>query len=192
MEFEKMFEKVGEEIDKVIERVGEKMSKVAEKAKTKAEESRVRFSEDVMKKIHRYGEKFSPENKNLSNFERAVANIAIAFAHSLEEAYNKFSKEMFLTEKEKKSRFGVIGKAWSSRYVPRERAITSVRFAKEVEKKLSTKKLCDEMLKDIVESLSSTPSELYAYYLQGHFIGVKRSKTHDEKVKIVKEILIRY
>ena len=189
MVFEKLFEKVGERIDKTFEDIGKKVNKTSEDIKKRMEKTREEVSDEFIKKVNKLGEKLSVNQKDLSNFERAAANIAIGVAHSLEEGYKAISKKLFLTEKERKTQYGTLGKVWSEKYVPRERGVASLEYAKRIDQKLEFP-LKKEMLKDIVESLSSSNSELYGFYIYHHFTGQKRSKDHDEKKKIVKERLM--
>ena len=189
MAFEQLLEKIGERIDKTFEDIGKKVNKTSEDIKRKMEKTREDVSDEFIKKMNKMGEKISVDQKDLSNFERAAASIAIGIAHSLEEGYKTISKKLFLDEKERKTKYGVLGKVWSEKYVPKERAMASLGYAKIVDQKLESP-LKKEILKDIVESLSSSNTELYGYYIYHHFTGANRSKNHDEKKKLVKERLM--
>ena len=188
--FEELFDKMGEKIDKTMREIGDKVQKTSEEIRQKAEKTREDISDEFLKKMNKFGERISPDNKNLSNFEKVVANIAVGVAHSLEEGYKKVVKSLFLTEKERKTKYGILGKVWSSKYVPKERAGLCLRYALEAEKRLQGDKLKGEILKDIVESLSSSNTEIYSYYVYHHFTGSKRSKNHEEKKKIVREFFM--
>lgn len=190
MVFEEVLEKVGIKVDKLFGDIEEKISKASKKVRTEMEKSRESTSEEIIKKMNKMGERISPDYKGLSNFERAASNMAIGLAHSLEQGYKKIKKEMFLTDAERKTRFGTLGKTWSEKYVPKERSNLSLEYAKLVEKKIGTKKLVDEILKDIVESLSTCSSELYGYYVYMHIFGGTRTPNHEEKKGIVKELLM--
>lgn len=188
--FEELFDKMGEKIDKTMKEIGEKVHKTSEEIKQKVERSREDISDEFLRKINKFGERTSSDHKNLSNFERAVGNIAVGVAHSLEESYKKVVKSLFLTEKERKTKYGILGKVWSKKYVPRERAELCLKYAEMVEKPLQHNKLKDEILRDIVESLSSSNTEIYSYYVYHHFTGSKRSKNHEEKKVTIKEVLM--
>lgn len=185
-----VFEELFEELGKIADNMGKKIDKKSEEIRHKMDKAREDVSDDFVKKMNRLGEKFSVENKHLSNFERAVASVAIGVAHSLEEGYKKVKKELFLTEKERKTKYGILGKVWSEKYVPRERANFCMNYAKGTDARLGNHSLKREILRDAVESLSSSDSELYGYYVHHHFTGSKRSNKHDEKKKVVKNILM--
>lgn len=188
--FEELFDKMGEKIDKTMQEIGEKVQKTSDEIRKKAEKTREDISDEFLKKMNKFGERTSPDRKNLSNFERIVANIAVGVAHSLEEGYKKVAKSLFLTEKERKTKYGILGKVWSAKYVPRERAGLCLRYAVESEKRLQGDKLKEEVLKDIVESLSSSNTEIYSYYIYHHFTGSKRSKNHEEKKKTIRDVFM--
>ena len=189
MAFEQLLEKIGETVDKAFEDIGKKLNKTSEDIRKRMDKTREDVSDEFVKKMNKFGERISIDQKALSNFERAAANIAIGIAHSLEEGYKTISKKLFLTEKERKTKYGVLGRGWSEKHVPKERAKTSLEYAKGVDQKLESP-LKKEILKDIVESLSASNTELYGYYIYHHFIGGKRSKNHDEKKRMVKERLM--
>ena len=189
--FEELFKKVGEKVDKVAKEINVKVTETSQRIIKKAEKSREEMSDEFMKKMAKFGERMSPDSKGLSNFERTAASIAIGVAHSLEEGYKKVTKSLFLTEKEKKTKYGTLGRLWSEKYVPKERGKLCLNFVDFVNIKLGNKKLNKEILKDIVESLSINNSELYNYYVYIHIIGGKRTKNHEEKKSIVKEKLMK-
>lgn len=171
--------------------IGEKIEKARKNVKSKVNRSRENVSDEFFKKLNKLGEKISPDSKNLSNLERTAANIGIGLARSFEINYKKIKETLFVTEKERNTKYGELGKFWSKKYIPRERGKDSILYARIAEKRLSSKlKLKKEILRDIVESLSSSSTELYSYYIYGHIIGSKPTKTHDKKKEVIRKYLM--
>ena len=191
MAFEQILGKIGDKIDKTTDKINKKIEKTGEELKVKINKSRENVSDELIKKINKLGEQISPENKNLTNFERAAANMAIGVARSLEEGYKKIKQALFIEEKQRKTKYGLLGSFWSKDHIPKERGYACLDYVKMAEKSIpSQNKLKKEILKDIVESLSSSPTELYGFYIYGYLGGKNQSKDHEKKKEIIKKYLM--
>ena len=191
MAFEQILGKIGDKIDETANKINKKVKRTSEELKIKINKSREDVSDEFIKKMNKLGEQISPENKNLTNFERAAANVAIGVAKSLEEGYEKIKQTLFIEEKQRKTKYGLLGGFWSKSHIPKERGYACLGYAKIAEKAIpSQNKLKKEILKDVIESLSSSPTELYGFYVYGHLRGKKQSKDHERKKEMVKKYLM--
>lgn len=164
MSFEKVLERIGEQVDASIDNI----KKIVQKEAASFKKNTAKSSDELMKRFVKTAEtmqkKAKLNKKGLSPFEEAVGNFAISTAHILEEMYNGTIKKVMATEVELKTKYGKIGSGLGLNLVSKKRANSCKEYLKQAEKKIKKNVTIKKgVLKSIAESSSNNGLELYTY-----------------------------